>query len=62
MISNEELFISGDIETLYKRNKRLMFYIANKFLNLKLEYDEFIECGDLAFAKAIRIFDPNKSK
>ena len=62
MVSNEELFISGDIETLYKRNKPLIFYIANKFLNLKLEYDEFIECGDLAFAKAIRIFDPDKSK
>lgn len=62
MVSNEELFISGDMETLYKRNKPLMFYIANKFLNLNLEYDEFIECGDLAFAKAIRIFDPDKSK
>lgn len=62
MVSNEELFISGDMETLYKRNKPLIFYIANKFLNLKLEYDEFIECGDLAFAKAIRIFDPDKSK
>lgn len=62
MVSNEELFISGDIETLYKRNKPLMFYIANKFLNLKLEYDEFIECGDLAFAKAIKIFNPDKSK
>ena len=62
MVSNEELFISGDMETLYKRNKPLMFYIANKFLNLKLEYDEFIECGDLAFAKAIKIFNPDKSK
>ena len=62
MVSNEELFISGDMETLYKRNKPLMFYISNKFLNLKLEYDEFIECGDLAFAKAIKIFNPDKSK
>lgn len=62
MVSNEELFMNGDIDTLYKRNKRLMFYIANKFLNLKLEYDELIGCGDIAFAKAVKIFDPNKSK
>ena len=62
MISNEELFISGDIDTLYERNKRLMFHIANKFSNLKLEYDDFIGCGDLAFVKAIKIFNPNKSK
>ena len=33
MASNEELFMTGDIDTLYKRNKRLMFYIANKFFN-----------------------------
>ena len=62
MLSNEELFISGDIDTLYERNKRLMFHIANKFSNLKLEYDDFIGCGDLAFVKAIKIFNPNKSK
>ena len=62
MVSNEELFMNGDIDTLYKRNKRLMFYIANKFLNLKLEYDELIGCGDIAFAKAVKIFNPNKSK
>jgi RNA polymerase sporulation-specific sigma factor len=62
MFSNEELFMSGDIENLYKSNKNLMFHIANKFLNLNLEYDELMECGDLAFVKAIKIFNPNKSK
>lgn len=62
MVSNEELFISGDIENLYKSNKNLMFHIANKFLNLNLEYDDLMECGDLAFVKAIKIFNPNKSK
>lgn len=62
MVSNEELFISGDIENLYKSNKKLMFHIANKFLNLNLEYDDLMGCGDLAFVKAIKIFNPNKSK
>lgn len=62
MVSNEQLFISGDIDTLYERNKRLMFHIANKFSNVKLEYDDFIGCGDLAFVKAIKSFNPNKSK
>lgn len=62
MVSNEELFMSGDIENLYKNNKNLMFHIANKFLNLNLEYDDLMECGDLAFVKAIKIFNPNMSK
>lgn len=62
MVSNEQLFINGDIDTLYKRNKRLMYYIANKFLNLKVEYDDLIGCGDLAFVKAIKSFDPDKSR
>jgi len=62
MISNEELFISGDIDTLYERNKRLMYHIANKFSNLKLDHDDFIGCGDMAFTKAIKKFNPDKSK
>ena len=62
MVSNEELFMNGDIDTLYKTKTRLMFYIANKFFNLNLEYEELIGCGDIAFAKAAKIFDPNKSK
>ncbi|MFA9398378.1 MAG: sigma-70 family RNA polymerase sigma factor [Clostridiaceae bacterium] len=62
MISNEQLFISGDMDTLYERNKRLMYHIANKFLNLNLEYDDLIGCGDLAFVKATKGFDPDKSR
>ncbi len=62
MVSNEEVFISGDIENLYIRNKHLMFHIANKFLNIQLDYDDLIGCGDLAFVKAIKSFDPHKSK
>jgi RNA polymerase sporulation-specific sigma factor len=62
MVSNEELFISGDIDNLYKSNKHLMYHIANKFSNLKLEEDDLIECGDLAFVRAIKSFNPHKSK
>lgn len=62
MLSNEELFLSGDIDTLYLINKRLMYHIANKFSNLRFEYDDFIGCGDLAFAKALKNFNPNKRK
>lgn len=62
MVSNEELFISGDIENLYIRNKHLIFHIANKFSNIQLDYDDLIGCGDLAFVKAIKVFNPNKSK
>lgn len=62
MQSNEELFLSGDIDALYKRNKKLMYHIANKFLNLNFEYDDFIGCGDLAFTKALKKFDPDRCK
>lgn len=62
MFSNEELFMCGDIENLYIRNKCLMFHIANKFSNIQLDYDDLIGCGDLAFVKAIKVFNPNKSK
>lgn len=62
MLSNEQLFLSGDINTLYERNKKLMYHIANKFLNLQFEYDDFIGCGDLAFTKALKKYDPNKCK
>lgn len=62
MLSNEELFLSGDIDTLYLKNKRLMYHIANKFSNLRFEYDDFIGCGDLAFTKAFKSFNPDKCK
>lgn len=62
MVSNEQLFIDGDIDTLYERNKRLMFHIANKFSNIKVEYDDLMGCGDVAFVKAIKSFDPDKSR
>ena len=62
MPSNEELFLSGDIDSLYRRNKKLMYHIANKFLNLNFEYDDFIGCGDLAFVKALKKFNPNRCK
>lgn len=62
MSSNEELFLLGDVDTLYERNKKLMYHIANKFSNLKLEQDDFIGCGDIAFTKAIKKFNPSKSK
>ena len=62
MLSNEELFLLGDIDTLYERNKKLMYHIANKFSNLKFEYDDYIGCGDLAFVKALKIFNPDRCK
>jgi len=62
MLSNEQLFLNGEIDTLYERNKRLMYHITNKFPNLKLEYDDFMGCGDLAFVKALKIFNPDKGK
>jgi len=62
MLSNEELFLSGDIDTLYERNMKLMYHLADKFSNLNFDQDDFIGCGDIAFVKAIKIFDPNKSK
>lgn len=62
MKTNEELFLAGDTETLYTRNMPFMFYIARKFSNLPMEEEDLIGCGNVAFAKCLRLFDPDKSK
>lgn len=62
MLSNEQLIMSGDIDSLYERNKKLMYQIANKFQNNNLEFDDCMGCGDLAFVKAIKSFNPKKGK
>lgn len=61
-MSNEELFASGDMEGLYMRNRSLIFYIANKFSNMQLDEDDFLSCGDMAFTKAVKNYDPEKSR
>lgn len=60
--TNEELFMSGKIEVLYERNKMLMFHIINKFPNVNLEEEDFIGCCNIAFAKAVKNYNPEKSK
>lgn len=62
MQTNEELFLAGDMETLYTRNIPFMFYVARKFSNLPMEEEDLIGCGNLAFTKCLRVFDPSKSK
>lgn len=60
--TNEELFMAGKIEDLYKKNSEFMYYIINKFSNMKLEEDDFIGCCNIAFAKALKNYNPSKSR
>lgn len=60
--TNEELFMAGKIEELYKRNRTFMYYIINKFSNMKLEEDDYIGCCNLAFIKAVKNYNPSKSR
>ncbi|MFR2837867.1 MAG: sigma-70 family RNA polymerase sigma factor [Zhenhengia sp.] len=61
-MTNEELFIKGDYDTLYQKNVKFIHHIAKKFGNLNIEYDELIALGNLAFAKLLKKYDPSKSK
>lgn len=60
--TNEELFMAGKIEDLYKKNSEFMYYIINKFSNMKLEEDDFIGCCNIAFTKALKNYNPSKSR
>ena len=60
--TNEELFMAGKIELLYERNKMLMFHIINKFQNVNIEEDDLIGSCNIAFAKAVKNYNPDKSK
>lgn len=59
---NEEMFIKKQFEELYLKNLPLMHHIAKKFANLPIEHDDLIGCGNIAFTKCMKLFDPSKSK
>lgn len=61
-MTNEELFLSGNFELLYSQNEGLMHHICKKYLNLGIPYEDLVGCGDLAFMKAIKQFDPTQAK
>ena len=61
-MTNEELFLIGDFDSLYRQNERFMHHICRKYLNLGVVYDDLVGCADLAFMKAIRHFNPEHSK
>lgn len=61
-MTNEELFLIGDFDTLYTRNERFLHYTCKKFTNLGFEYEDLVGCANLAFAKSIRTFNPSVSK
>lgn len=49
-------------EELYKKNTGLVHYICKKFGNLQIEYEELEACGNIAFTKCIKSFNPDASK
>lgn len=49
-------------EELYKKNTGLVHYICKKFGNLQLEYEDLEACGNIAFTKCIKSFNPDASK
>lgn len=61
-MTNEELFILGDYDTLYSQNVPFMYKFINRFRNLPIEKDDFIGCCNLAFMKAVKSYDPSASK
>lgn len=59
---NEELFLAGDFDTLYKENQGLMNYIAKRYLSSGIEMDDLLGLGNIAFVKAVEKFDPSVAK
>ena len=67
MLSNEELFLMGNVEKLYEKNQPFMNFIAKKYASQdcllgELEFDDCIGCGNIAFVKALKSFNPDKCK
>ena len=61
-MTNEELFLNRDFDTLYTQNEAFIYYMCNRYLNLDIEYEELIGCADLAFTKCLKTFNPTASK
>ncbi|MEG2374954.1 MAG: sigma factor [Niameybacter sp.] len=59
---NEDLFRIGDYDNLYAQNIAFMYKHMKRFQNLLIEQDDLLGCGNLAFMKAIKTYDPNTSK
>lgn len=59
---NEQLFLSGDFDTLYTNNIKLIYSLANKFYNTGIEKEDLVGLMNVAFTKAIKSFDPEKAK
>jgi len=71
--TNEELFIQYQQETdtykreqivnaLFTQNKNFPHHIARKFRNSKLPYDEVVNIATIGMVKALKTFNPEKSK
>lgn len=62
MPTNEEIFLAGNIDKLYRDNTRFMHYLCRKFSNTNIEYDELYGLCDIAFMKAYKTFNATTSK
>lgn len=56
----QDLYISGDYETLICSNLRLVVSIAKKYLNRGISLDDLIAEGNMALTKIVKKFDPER--
>lgn len=59
---NERLYLDGDFDTLYTKNKRLISYFVRKFQNTGIETEELYGLVNIAFAKSLKNFNPLKAR
>lgn len=71
--TNEELFLEYQKETdsynkgeilneLFKQNENFPHYIAKKYKNSKIPYDELVNLAVVGMVKSIKTYDPKHSK
>lgn len=58
-MTNEEIFLEGDYDTLFIKNENFMHLILKRFNVEAFEYEDMIGIGHIAFVKAIKKFDPS---
>lgn len=61
-MTNEELFLRKDFDTLYTRNEAFTHYICKRYLNLGIEYEELLGCANIAFVICTKTFNPTNSR
>lgn len=58
---NKTLFLAGDFDKLYEINYPLLVYLTKKYNHNIEDFEEAISLSNYCFARAIKVYDPDKA-